>query len=322
MLSLRQGLFENGPAIKSTYSFEECSDILFTSYGSKCIEYESQIADVVPIVPPYSYNYDCASVVLTIYTPVYIYGYCMQLLFQPLFHGVLRNYVSYASLPPWLRSRLPGVLWPLVWPAAASFGQTDQTSESIDNAKDATEPDTLVIPIKRDTELINTERIVTSMMYHLSIFVTFGLCNPYLAVSIVLTVITSCYEWVFLIGRFIITRTNKLEGSKSFDASVLDVTGRAHDLNAISMALNSTAPSVDITCTEHSSVSAAAPDANGNGGDAEPESANGSLGDPFLKRLDIVLSEAERSLARCVWPLIWTSCAFFALLCLDMAGGI
>lgn len=162
--------------------------------------------------------------------------------------------------------------------------------DAVTGATNASVPNMAIV--KRNTEMINTERIITSMMYHLSVFVTFGLCNPYLAITILLTVITSCYDWVFVIGRFVLSRN-------------------ACESNAQTRAWGDDNSSRDGSSRRDSNISRELMD-----------TVDAFTGDKDMSmvRLNLALMESEKSLARCVWPLIWTSSTFFGFLCLDMAG--
>lgn len=293
----------NPDKIESKYTYNECEESIYTTFGGRCVSYEPQYSNVVPITPPFSYNYDCASVVLTIYTPVYLYGACMQMLFQPLFHGVLRWGVRFDTLPVAIRTRLPGVLWPSSWPTSdanrASMELHDISSPStvsLARSSHASGSTAVGGTGRKDTQLINKDRILSTVMYQLAIFVTFGLCNPYLALAIMIALLVTCYDWVLLIGRFVHLRavpcrkmSNDMEGAPS---------ARGSDDSGLESASSGIEES-SIMKDGRSSVSAV---------------------DVSLLRLNTVLAMSERSLARCVWPLIWTSCAFYGLICLDMAG--
>jgi hypothetical protein len=64
-----------------------------------CSKYNTVKMDSASLVPPFTYNNQCGSVVVTSYIPVLLLGYSLQLVLPVLVMALLRC-VPHTSIPP------------------------------------------------------------------------------------------------------------------------------------------------------------------------------------------------------------------------------
>ena len=97
------------PEVSSTYEYTYCQGLGVDSEGnSACVIYAVADVAVAPLIPPYSYNNLCSSIMLTGFIPVYIFVYAVNML-VPLWYVCVFTSVPYTSLPPWLlNGGMPG----------------------------------------------------------------------------------------------------------------------------------------------------------------------------------------------------------------------
>lgn len=197
----------------STYEYTYCQTRLIKSVegSSECTLYATQEAEVAPFIPPFSYNNMCSSTLVTTFVPVYMFVYCIELLIPVLYLYVFTGteYEHYSGLLK--RSFLHGIFWPEYWnpegenPAGASASTISMEGSNDNNA----EP----------RKLLKANRIVTSdILSHMLVFFTFGLCSPFLATSILMSVGLKHAMWLMIIGRFVSMRTARQgAGSRARD---------------------------------------------------------------------------------------------------------
>lgn len=189
-----QGLFDSAEAVGSSYSYTDCSNLVYdvATGVSTCKAFTSIEVDVAALVPPFLYQYQCSSVVLTSYIPVFIYSY-MLLLMLP-FGAFVLTCIPYKRIPKMLRTKFPGIIWPDYWITNREGRLTFDESEAVtaDNAG-----------ISTGRRLINIKTIVTQIMHHICVLLTFGLCSPVLAVIILCAVVVTTDMLRVGIARFV-----------------------------------------------------------------------------------------------------------------------
>jgi hypothetical protein len=136
--------------------------------------------DSVPLVPPFTYNNQCGSVLLTTFIPVLLMGYTIQLVFPVAAMAVLTQ-IPHTALPPFCLQIFPGFLWPELWL---------QGEESF-------------VHNKEGNDILNIRSILCNdVLNNWLLMLTFGLCSPILAVAIVCCVLVKMCMWMTLMGRF------------------------------------------------------------------------------------------------------------------------
>lgn len=189
-----QRAFVEAPPIVTSYQYETCSNDylhigLDSAFRVTCGYYDDQFhlehIDLAPFVPPFTYSYQCASVLMTSYIPVLIFVSAFQMLL-PFGFVWFQIMVKYSTIPGPLRFAFYGVIWPEYW--LASYPENDD-----ELAREAT--DILVL----DTNDIVYADILTQLI----VLMSFGLCSPMLAASVSLAFGFKMLMWRMLIGRFV-----------------------------------------------------------------------------------------------------------------------
>ena len=108
LLVFSQGIFYRADSVSSSYSYEACSVWTYSSSDAVCKETATFDVDLVALTPPFIYHWQCASVLLSAYIPVFIYTYVFQFGYPIML--VLFSFVKYTTLPVWMRAKVPGTL--------------------------------------------------------------------------------------------------------------------------------------------------------------------------------------------------------------------
>jgi hypothetical protein len=69
-----QGLILEPREVLSSYTYSYCYVPIVVNDTSACLQSVIREMDVAALIPPFNYNYQCGSVILTSYIPVFIYG--------------------------------------------------------------------------------------------------------------------------------------------------------------------------------------------------------------------------------------------------------
>lgn len=184
-----QGFLLDPDEVSSTYSYSFCYRRVVAS--SECVSYGTRTVDVAPLVPPFSYNNLCSSVVLTSYVPVFLLVYAVHIVLPAVHLAVFATVATPTRFPPAVRAVVLGVFWPDYWrsgAAAEGGGGDDQACAT-------------------PMQLLKANRIMSSdVLNHLLVLFTFGLCSPFLAIAIVFAVGLKLQLWTLLLGRFVARR--------------------------------------------------------------------------------------------------------------------
>jgi Leucine-rich repeat (LRR) protein len=214
--SCYRGLLVEPDEIVSTYSFQTCDTTAILTVDevdySICVSESTSTIDVAPLTPPFSYNYLCASTVLTAYIPVYLYIYCIEILLPVLsLYLLLFVFPKYHTLPPFLVDKVPAVLWidfpewlndqlkngsssvvsPLSSQHRVKNGEVEHTD--LVEARQSTIPTTLFKP----------DGVFIPLLQHLAILLTFGMNSPALGLAIALAISVLILQLQWLTSRFV-----------------------------------------------------------------------------------------------------------------------
>jgi hypothetical protein len=268
--------------IESVYSYLTCDTIL----NGQCIEFELFSIEVIPLSPAFSYDYLCASSVIAVYLPVFIYTSCLLVVTPFLYTYLLVGHTSYEALPSRLRKSIHGIIWPDAWrqtditqlsdndlrqfqtsvnrhTSIPNKFNTSNTSPSSRSSSGESEKNNLPSP----ETLLKVQTIVATLMHHIAILLTFGLCCPVLAFTVTSAICVSVLQWKYLVGRF--------------------VTSRLISRDSVRMVMN-----------------------------------NRRVVDAALITLELSVGTALDYFRATLWPVLWTSCTFFVFVCWDMAGDV
>ena len=173
--------------MSTQYSFDMCLSLTHhVNLGiTTCGNYETLIAESAPLVPPFTYNNQCGSVLLTSYIPVLLMGYSIQLLL-PAAVAVTLTCFPRVSMPSLGHQIFHGILWPDHWiQGGDEFARNKAMMSS-------------------HTDLMLKVRSIfcNDVLNNWLSLLTFGLCSPVLAVAIVCCVLLKMFLWISLVGRF------------------------------------------------------------------------------------------------------------------------
>jgi hypothetical protein len=183
-----QGLLIPAHSVSTPYSYRSCVAFTYSaSMETYCSKYNSIEVDSASLVPPFIYNNQCGSVVVTSYIPVLLLGYSMQLVLPVIVMALLRC-VPYTSMSPSVRAMFYGIIWPEYW---------------LQGSGDVAPFDNNAIAINDPYVILETRTVFSNGVFNnWMLLLTFGLCSPVLAVAIVGCVLLKMSLWVLLIGRF------------------------------------------------------------------------------------------------------------------------
>ena len=199
--SCYNSLFTNRDEIEAYYSYPYCS-----VYAVDVVTKERSCFSTADyglgtsFTPPFIYNYQCASATLVNFTPVFFLAYAILAVVPPLV-ALLMSVPSVATIcPVWFVKSIPSIFWP---------------------------PKTTPSSLLSDATIIKPDRIVTNLMSHMSIHLTYGVASPLLAfvMSVALISVTSVH--LTIVGRFLHHQydTRAVDASGGLEAactSVLD----------------------------------------------------------------------------------------------------
>ena len=196
--------------MSTPYGFEVCDLFFIIADERVCVEWIEVEAESVDVIPPFIYNNQCASVILTSYIPVLIFGFAIQIvtcfLLPFLFCQVEKQTESGLSKIVYSKT-IRGLLWPDFW----------LISENPDIAKEKKaklEKDPLIV--------LNTKSILCfDILNNLMIMLSFGLCSPILAIAVVCTVVSKICVLLLSIGRFLYVLRKDSDDSMHFAVAAL-----------------------------------------------------------------------------------------------------
>lgn len=150
-----------------------------------CSRFSIVEADSASLVPPFLYNNQCGSEILTSFIPVLMLGYSIQLLLTILAFAFL-PYVPYVSMSHVVLKIFHGVICPDYW---LQGGDLLVVNKAL---------------VKRDPRVLLKIQTVfcNDVLNNWLLMLTFGLFSPVLAAAIACVVVLKMFLWVFLIGRF------------------------------------------------------------------------------------------------------------------------
>lgn len=301
--------------VSSTYEYQYCMYQVNEVDGSvTCRDYGIEVVEVAPLVPPFSYNNLCSSALLTSFIPVFIFVYSFQVML-PIIQLCLFTSSQYTFFPKAVRKLLFGIFWPDFWRThgAATSAGTSAGASSISTAVDAdnvNDEDERDSNIAEPLKLLKANRIIsTDILSPLLVFCTFGICSPFLAVIMLVSVSMKLRMWLVLLGRFVYTRFGLGTGSggagsaggdrQSGESSSRGITTEVKNEKKVHTQTHS---QVQEQVQEQVQVQV--------GEDTKVDLALRALGAACVPAVDIVV--------RCVWPVLWSSSVFFSFLCWDV----
>jgi hypothetical protein len=212
--------------VQSSYSFTQCDSSEIVGEAIVCETSVVMEVDVAPFYPPFSYSGQCASALLQAYIPVFIYMCCFQTA-SSIIWLLLVHRVQFSFLPLWIRPVLQGAMWPEHWArsrdgtAESQHANIEMRGSGIVNVSNADVVDDIT---KRDDDqcdisspigLLNVKNIIAKNAHALALSLSFGLCCPYLALAIGLSVLVNVLHLRYITGSFLFTREKKADSTQN-----------------------------------------------------------------------------------------------------------
>jgi hypothetical protein len=191
-------LFTTRDQIEAYYSYPYCAVYAVDVVTEERTCYKTSIIGLsTEFTPPFIYNYQCASALLVNFTPVFLVAYAILAVVPVLMLLVMSISSVTATLPRWMVRSVPAIFWP-----------------------PATTPPELL-----STILIKPDRIITNLMSHMSVHLTFGVASPLLAVTMSLSVISVTTLHLTVMGRHLHYQHTKrtIDGSGGLEAACTGV---------------------------------------------------------------------------------------------------
>lgn len=170
------------------------------------------------MTPPFTYNYQCGNELLTTYIPVYLYSYIFLIVGPPIIYVVMIFSSKYYNIPEWIMERLPGLAFPEFWSTTPSpLNPIDQKALSLTTTEMASTYRMRLEPSPE--QLLKADWVMAPLMMHATVLMTFGLCSPPLAITIIIAICTSVLRWKILVGRFVMKRLQFLLNFNGIDST-------------------------------------------------------------------------------------------------------
>ena len=185
-------------AVSTPYSYETCLLATPTFDGGICVLWISVEVDSAAVIPPYTYNNQCASVLLTAYIPVPILGFSIQLVLCFVLPVILNQVGKRFNLEGIIHRKLvKGILWPEFW--------LDSEDSGLARIKKSR--------LEKDSTIVLSPKTILcfDILNNLMVLLSFGLCSPILALAVMCVVVSKMNMWVLFVGRF----TSMLRGDSN-----------------------------------------------------------------------------------------------------------
>ena len=210
------------PEVSTSYSYIYCFQRTVTEV--QCTTFGTRVMEVAPLVPPFSYNNLCTSMILTSYIPVFIFIYAVHILLPIVSMVVFASVDTPVRFPAFVRIVTQGVFWPDYWQCGDGHNEAIKCTESGSISTIEENADSKSHP--KPIELLKADRIISSdILSHMLIFFTFGLCSPLLSAAIFVAASLKHQMWIILLGRFVDKRLKAnarvQAGGKDFALSAL-----------------------------------------------------------------------------------------------------
>ena len=206
-------------AVSTPYLYEKCVLFEVTSQATICVSWVLTEVESAPVIPPFTYNNQCSSVLLTAYIPVLIIGFSIQLMLCFIMPAILFQAGKWLNLADIIHFKLvQGILWPKFW--INCDHDTDLASRQEDMLKN--DP----------TILLNSKIFLCfDVLNNVVIMLTFGLCSPILAVAVTCVVVSKINVLMLLVGRFAAVLSS--EDNKSMHFALVALTKLPFPLNEV-----------------------------------------------------------------------------------------
>jgi hypothetical protein len=189
-------IFQYGDEITSSEVYTICDAI---NTETKSCSSTSNVILSTSFRPPYTYSFQCSSAVLVNFVPVFIFTYSLLSFFQPiLFFGCI-SFFRKSKILSFMLMMFPSILW-------SDAAPKDEFRKVILS-------------------------IVSGLLHHIVVLMTFGIACPPLGVVIAISIFVSTSQWELLIGRFLML--GKKKSPQNISSSISNTSPRNFNLLAL-----------------------------------------------------------------------------------------
>lgn len=194
-----KNLFVAQDTIVSVYSYPYCYTLEFQDLDRCAVMSTANVA--TSYNPPFMYDFQCGSAMITDYVPVFMFVYIFTGFVMPAIFLFLIWWGA-DSLPRVLVEKLPGIFFPGATDQLDVVKQDESTDSSNSTCRGA---GSIVVDTSHRicSSVAKPESLVSSLMHHFVVLLTFGIAFPPLAFVITFSLVTSVVFWKALIGRYI-----------------------------------------------------------------------------------------------------------------------
>jgi hypothetical protein len=193
-----QGVVVEGASVRAPYAYQECDSRFNTISSSTCVAYEVVEVESTPLIPPFSYNNQCAAVLLTSYIPVLIIAYAIQLVSSFAVSAMLSQAGLVCDVSKIIHAKVnKGIIWPEFWATEDAFHASHN--------KDCLDKDPAL--------LLNTKAVLCfDILSSFMVLLSFGICSPMLAVATTCVLVSKMKVLTLLVGRFTAVLSDESHG--------------------------------------------------------------------------------------------------------------
>jgi hypothetical protein len=170
--------FKEQPKVVSFYNYDICRaySLDMESGTRRCTAMTTASFDT-SFVPPFIYNYQCSSTLITTYVAVLMLEHAIITLVPIVLVFLFSHKSASAYVPNWFIRSAPSIVWPPQFRQDIT-GQTDFRGA-----------------------LLRPDRMIAAFMSHFAVLITYGLADPFLAVAICIAMVSLSLLGQTLIGR-------------------------------------------------------------------------------------------------------------------------
>jgi Leucine-rich repeat (LRR) protein len=196
------------PPVDSTFAVDPFVCALFCDPACHviCRFSSSPLTIFTSVTPSWSYSYQCSSVLLVNYTPVFVFSYAISGIVMPIVM------IAYLNAPAErleaslfkvfnLAKLTRDTLWTHSHPDSShTQGQPNPIHDAC--SEQITEPSGEAPTIRRRLAF-NSNSLLSKLLMNIGVLLTFGLASPLLAIAVFVDTLTVVIMWFFMVRRFV-----------------------------------------------------------------------------------------------------------------------
>jgi hypothetical protein len=203
-------VFQSMPPVTTQYTvnanfYENCITIVNASTSSVSADCHAIFAPAsvtASVSSPWVYSYQCSSSIFVNYVPVLFYTFTFSGVIVPMIQYLLM-FAKDATVLYFVRGSYRRIITDSIhWPSfVTASGSCDKAGvlEGLQNQPSyLSGPSSSPIP-----KLFNVGTLISTIILHFSVLMTFGMVSPVLGLCIAISLITLANQWKLVIGRYL-----------------------------------------------------------------------------------------------------------------------